>query len=171
MLAPPTLTIRPLRGSMKHSARRAPPTGTTAPATMDTNTLRAWPPWAPPPQPTATPVPTCDRIQTHSNSQHKFTAPRVQQGAANLNRLWQPGDGTDVQASQWVHQACLWVDGDAENRHGDAGVRVRHGSSQLQPLTWPEASEPSVGKRLIRAGSGRIRNEGNEGNVPLPVVS
>lgn len=76
-----------------------------------------------------------------------------------------------MQASQWVHQTRLGVDGDAENRHRDAGVRVHHGSSQLQPLTRPEASEPSVGQRLIRARSGRIRNEGNEGNVPLTVVS
>lgn len=31
MLAPPILTIRPLRGSMMDSAKRTPPTGSTAP--------------------------------------------------------------------------------------------------------------------------------------------
>lgn len=42
MLAPPTLTIRPLRGSMKGSASRTPPAGSTAPTQTHRAKLTHW---------------------------------------------------------------------------------------------------------------------------------
>lgn len=41
-LAPPTLTIRPLRGSMMDSASRTPPTGSTAPSQTYRRRLAQW---------------------------------------------------------------------------------------------------------------------------------
>ena len=51
--------------------------------------------------------------------------------------------------SQWVHQSCLGVDGYSQNGYWDTCVWVCHGDTQLQSLARSEASEPSVGQRLV----------------------